>query len=101
MAMAFARAVGEYGSVVFISGNLPGKTEIAPLLIMTRLEEFNYPAATAVAVVMLLLSFVLLLLINALQAWARRSATATSVASPSHRSTIFAWVSRCGSSLPT
>lgn len=74
LAMAFARAVGEYGSVVFISGNLPGKTEIAPLLIMTRLEEFNYPAATAVAVVMLLFSFGLLLLINALQAWARRSA---------------------------
>lgn len=63
-ALAFARALGEYGSVVFISGNIPGKTEIVPLLIMTKLEEFNYPGATAVAVVMLMLSFSILLLIN-------------------------------------
>jgi sulfate transport system permease protein len=63
-ALAFARALGEYGSVVFISGNIPGKTEVVPLLIMTKLEEFNYPGATAVAVVMLTLSFSILLLIN-------------------------------------
>jgi sulfate transport system permease protein len=63
-ALAFARALGEYGSVVFISGNIPGKTEIVPLLIMTKLEEFNYPGATAVAVVMLTASFTILLLIN-------------------------------------
>ncbi len=73
-AMAFARAVGEYGSVVFISGNMPGRTEIVPLLIMTRLEEYNYPGATAVALVLLVLSFMMLLAINLLQAWARRSA---------------------------
>ena len=73
-AMAFARAVGEYGSVVFISGNMPGRTEIVPLLIMTRLEEYNYAGATAVALVLLVLSFMMLLVINLLQAWARRSA---------------------------
>jgi sulfate transport system permease protein len=73
-AMAFARAIGEYGSIVFIAGNLPGKTEIVPLLIMTRLEEFDYAGATAVAVVLLLLSFVMLLVINTLQAWSRRGA---------------------------
>ena len=73
-AMAFARAVGEYGSVVFISGNMPGRTEIVPLLIMTRLEEYNYAGAAAVALVLLVLSFVMLLVINLLQAWARRSA---------------------------
>ena len=73
-AMAFARAVGEYGSVVFISGNMPGRTEIVPLLIMTRLEEYNYTGATAVALVLLVLSFMMLLAINLLQAWARRSA---------------------------
>lgn len=72
-AMAFARSVGEYGSVVFISGNMPGRTEIVPLLIMTRLEEYNYAGATAVALVLLLLSFTLLLVINLLQAWARRA----------------------------
>ena len=71
-ALAFARAVGEYGSVVFISGNMPMRTEIAPLLIMTKLEQYDYAGATAVAVVMLLLSFVLLLAINALQWWNRR-----------------------------
>ncbi len=65
--LAFARAIGEYGSVVFIAGNMPMKTEIVPLLIMTRLEQFDYDGATALAVVMLLISFVLLLAINALQ----------------------------------
>lgn len=71
-ALAFARALGEYGSVVFISGNLPMRTEIAPLLIMTRLEQFDYAGATAIAVVLLLASFTLLLLINVLQAWSLR-----------------------------
>jgi sulfate transport system permease protein len=71
-ALAFARAVGEYGSVVFISGNMPMKTEIAPLLIMTKLEQFDYAGATAIAVVMLLASFILLLGINVLQWYGRR-----------------------------
>jgi len=71
--LAFARAVGEYGSVVFISGNLPMRTEIAPLLIMTKLEQFDYAGAAAIAAVLLLISFVLLLAIN-LQASARRRA---------------------------
>ena len=71
-ALAFARALGEYGSVVFISGNIPMKTEIAPLLIMTRLEEYDHEGATAIAVVLLLMSFVLLLAINQLQRWSRR-----------------------------
>jgi len=71
-ALAFARAVGEYGSIIFIAGNLPYKSEIAPLLIIIRLEEFNYPGATAIATIMLLLSFVVLLVINLLQAWSRR-----------------------------
>ncbi|HVZ70979.1 MAG TPA: sulfate ABC transporter permease subunit CysT [Polyangia bacterium] len=66
-ALAFARAVGEYGSVVFISGNMPGKTEIVPLLIVTKLEQFDYAGATAIALVMLLASFALLFVINALQ----------------------------------
>ena len=66
-ALAFARAIGEYGSVVFISGNMPMKTEIAPLLIMTKLEQYDYAGATAIALVMLVVSFVLLLLINILQ----------------------------------
>ncbi|MDX2058311.1 MAG: sulfate ABC transporter permease subunit CysT [Gemmatimonadales bacterium] len=74
--LAFARAIGEYGSVVFISGNLPMKTEIAPLLIMTKLEQFDYAGATAIAVVMLLGSFILLLAINLLQWWSRRRAEA-------------------------
>lgn len=65
--MAFARAIGEYGSVIFISGNMPMKTEIVPLLIMTKLEQYDYAGATAIAVVMLLASFGLFLLINALQ----------------------------------
>jgi sulfate transport system permease protein len=63
--------VGEYGSVVFISGNMPLRTEIAPLLIMTRLEQFDYPGATAIALVMLVTSFALLLTVNRLQAWTR------------------------------
>ncbi len=71
-ALAFARALGEYGSVVFISGNLPMHTEIVPYLIMSKLDEFDYPGATAIAVVMLVASFVLLLLINVLQAFTRR-----------------------------
>jgi len=71
-ALAFARALGEYGSVVFISGNLPGRTEIVPYLIMSRLDEFHYADATAIAVVMLVTSFALLLVINVLQAYARR-----------------------------
>jgi sulfate/thiosulfate transport system permease protein len=71
-ALAFARALGEYGSVVFISGNLPLKTEIAPLLIMTKLEQYDLPGATAIAVVLLVTSFLLLLLINLLQRWATR-----------------------------
>ncbi len=71
-ALAFARAVGEYGSVVFISGNMPMRTEISPLLIVTKLEQYDYSGATAIAVVMLLISFVLLLAINGLQSWARR-----------------------------
>jgi len=71
-ALAFARAVGEYGSVVFISGNMPGKTEIVPLLIVTKLEQFDYAGATAVALVMLVVSFVMLLVINGLQQVVRR-----------------------------
>jgi sulfate transport system permease protein len=70
-ALAFARAIGEYGSVVFISGNMPMKTEIVPLLIITKLEQYDYAGATAVALVMLIASFVLLLAINLLQ-WAAR-----------------------------
>ena len=71
-ALAFSRAVGEYGSIVFISGNMPMRTEIVPLLIVTKLEQFDYPGATAIALVMLLASFAMLLVINSLQAWARR-----------------------------
>ncbi len=71
-ALAFARAVGEYGSVIFIAGNIPYVSEIAPLLIVIKLEEFDYPAATAVAAAMLLLAFALLLAINLLQAWSMR-----------------------------
>jgi sulfate transport system permease protein len=71
-ALSFARAVGEYGSVVFISGNMPMQTEIAPLLIITKLEQYDYPGATAIALVMLLLSFTLLLAINLLQGWTTR-----------------------------
>ena len=75
--LAFARALGEYGSVIFIAGNLPMVSEITPLLIITRLEQYDYHGATAIAVVMLVASFVLLLLINALQAWTRRRQGAT------------------------
>ena len=71
-ALAFARALGEYGSVVFISGNMPMKTEIVPLLIITKLEQYDYRAATAIAAVMLVASFALLLVINLLQKWSRR-----------------------------
>jgi len=72
LALAFARAVGEYGSIVFISGNMPMKTEIVPLLIVTKLEQYDYAGATALALMMLIASFVLLLFINLLQAWVRR-----------------------------
>jgi len=71
-ALAFARALGEYGSVVFIAGNMPMRTEIVPLLIITKLEQYDYRGATAIAVVMLVASFVLLLVINLLQNWSRR-----------------------------
>lgn len=71
-ALAFARAVGEYGSVIFIAGNIPRQTEILPLLIVFRLEEFNYPAAAAIAAVMLTVSFVILLSINLIQVWSQR-----------------------------
>ena len=74
-ALAFARALGEYGSVVFISGNMPMRTEIVPLLIITKLEQYDYSGATAIAVVMLVSSFILLLLINLLQKWSRRHQT--------------------------
>jgi len=69
-ALAFARGVGEYGSVIFIAGNRPMKSEIAPLLIVTRLEQYDYAGATAIAVVLLVISFALMLTINALQSWA-------------------------------
>lgn len=71
-ALAFARGVGEYGSVIFIAGNLPFKSEIAPLLIVIKLEEYNYAAATAIAAVMLIISFTMLLVINLIQSWRRR-----------------------------
>jgi sulfate transport system permease protein len=71
-ALALARAVGEYGSVIFIAGNIPFVSEIAPLLIVVKLTEFNYPAATAIATLMLLISFALLLVINLIQAWSRK-----------------------------
>ncbi|HVJ75115.1 MAG TPA: sulfate ABC transporter permease subunit CysT [Casimicrobiaceae bacterium] len=72
LALAFARAIGEYGSVIFIAGNMPMVSEITPLIIITKLEQYDYVGATAVAVVMLAVSFVLLLAINLLQAWTRR-----------------------------
>jgi sulfate transport system permease protein len=71
-ALAFARATGEFGSVIFIAGNMPMVSEITPLIIVSKLEQYDYAGATAVAVVMLVISFVLLLTINALQAWTRR-----------------------------
>ncbi|MFN3789812.1 sulfate ABC transporter permease subunit CysT [Massilia sp.] len=73
-ALAFARATGEYGSVIFIAGNLPMVSEITPLFIITKLEQYDYTGATAIAVVMLLISFILLLTINLLQAWTRKRA---------------------------
>ena len=72
-ALAFARALGEYGSVVFISGNMPMRTEITPLLIVTKLEQYDYAGATAIAAVMLTASFGLLLLVNLLERWTRRA----------------------------
>ena len=72
-ALAFARAVGEYGSVIFIAGNIPMVSEITPLMIITKLEQYDYTGATAIAVVMLLFSFVLLLAINGLQAWTEKA----------------------------
>ena len=71
-ALAFARAVGEYGSVIFIAGNLPMVSEITPLMIITKLEQYDYAGATAIAAVMLVFSFILLLLINGLQAWSAK-----------------------------
>jgi sulfate transport system permease protein len=76
-ALAFARALGEYGSVVFISGNMPMRTEITPLLIITKLEQYDYAGATGIAVVMLIASFGLLLLINGLQHWSTQRYSAT------------------------
>jgi sulfate transport system permease protein len=82
-AMAFARAVGEYGSVVFIAGNMPMRTEITPLLIITKLDQYDYAGATAIAVVMLVASFALLLPINLLQRWSsRREARDTAFEGP-------------------
>ncbi len=77
--LAFARALGEYGSIVFISGNLPMKTEIAPLLIVTKLEQYDVPGATAIALVLLLASFALIFAVNALQRWTRRLAGASAM----------------------
>ncbi|MFF2909387.1 sulfate ABC transporter permease subunit CysT [Paenibacillus sp. NPDC057934] len=71
--LAFARGIGEFGSVVFISGNMPMRTEIAPLLIMSKLEQFDYAGATAVALLLLLISFLMLLVINTLQRWVRKT----------------------------
>ena len=76
--LAFARGIGEYGSVIFIAGNMPMKTEITPLLIVIRLEEYDYAAAAALGCVMLVISFVMLLMINLLQAWGRRRLVAGS-----------------------
>ena len=76
-AMAFARAIGEYGSVIFIAGNMPMVSEITPLIIIGKLEQYDYAGATAVASVMLVFSFVLLLAINALQAWQRKRSGGT------------------------
>jgi sulfate transport system permease protein len=76
-ALAFARAIGEYGSVIFIAGNVPFVSEITPLIIITKLEQYEYASATAVAVVMLIISFVLLFAINGLQWWFNRRASAS------------------------
>jgi sulfate transport system permease protein len=77
-AMAFARAIGEYGSVIFIAGNMPMISEITPLIIIGKLEQYDYAGATAVAVVMLVMSFILLLVINGLQTWQRKNTGASS-----------------------
>jgi sulfate transport system permease protein len=74
-ALALARAVGEYGSVIFIAGNLPLKTEITPLLIIIQLEQYNYQGAALLGFIMLVMSFAMLFVINLLQAWQRRRAT--------------------------
>ena len=71
-ALAFARAIGEYGSVIFIAGNLPYVSEVAPLLIIVKLEQYDYAGATAIATIMLSISFVALLAINLVQTWSRR-----------------------------
>ncbi|MEQ1671185.1 MAG: ABC transporter permease subunit, partial [Hyphomicrobium sp.] len=71
-ALAFARAVGEYGSVIFIAGNIPMVSEITPLMIITKLEQYDYQGATAIASVMLVISFLLLLTVNGLQSWAAK-----------------------------
>jgi len=76
-ALAFARAVGEYGSVIFIAGNLPMVSEITPLMIITKLEQYDYTGATAIALVMLAASFILLLVINSLQGWSAASSSST------------------------
>jgi sulfate transport system permease protein len=76
-ALAFARAVGEYGSVIFIAGNLPMVSEITPLMIITKLEQYDYTGATAIALVMLAVSFILLLVINSLQGWSAASSSST------------------------
>lgn len=76
-ALAFARAIGEYGSVIFIAGNMPMVSEITPLLIITKLEQYDYAGATALSVVMLVISFILLLIINLLQWWSRRRSSKT------------------------
>jgi sulfate transport system permease protein len=83
MTLAFARAIGEYGSVIFIAGNMPLKTEITPLLIVTKLEQFDYAGANALAVVMLVISFALLLMINTLQRW---KVVRSSASPPTHSS---------------
>jgi sulfate transport system permease protein len=72
VALAFARGIGEYGSVIFIAGNVPGVSEIVPLVIVTRLEQFDYAGASAIAAVMLVVSFAVLLALNLLQGWSRR-----------------------------
>jgi sulfate/thiosulfate transport system permease protein len=84
-ALAFARGVGEYGSVIFIAGNMPMRTEIAPLLIVTKLEEYDYSGATAIATVMLLISFALLLGINGLQRWSGGRSEAEAPEEPAMR----------------
>src|SRR5690606_38318151 len=83
-ALAFARGVGEYGSVIFIAGNRPLVSEVVPLLIMTKLEQYDYVGATVIGMAMLTISFIMLLIINLLQAWTRRRAGALLVVHPLH-----------------